>query len=56
MDLGEEGPDEWEEEQADVLYLTGNIFSSPEEDATSKWTAKWGAKNEHLEWQKPPGW
>lgn len=34
LDLGEEGPEEWEETQADGqgLYLTGNIFSSPEED------------------------
>lgn len=49
LDLGEEDPDEWET-QADGqgLYLIGNIFNSPEEDATSKWLAKWGAKNEQF--------
>lgn len=58
LDLVEEGPDEREETQPDGqgLYLIGNIFNSPEEDATSKWMAKWGTKNEHLERQKPPGW
>lgn len=34
----------------------GSIFNGPEEDATTKLMAKWSAKNEQLESQKPPGW
>lgn len=56
LDLGEEDPDEWEETQTDGqgLYLIGN--NNAGEDVTGTWMAKWGAKNEHLERQKPLGW
>lgn len=58
LDLGEEGREEWAETQAvgQGLYLTGNVFNSPEEDATTKWMASGAPCNEQLERQKPPGW
>lgn len=38
------------------VYILQETSSVVQRKTTSKWTAKWGAKNEHLERQKPPGW